>query len=242
LLTARGVPKIADFGLVQFLADVDSSREEPGPIVGTPAYMAPEQATGRTSAIGPASDIHALGVILYELLVGRTPFRGASVGETLRQVVEMVPDPPSRLRPELPRALDAICMRCLRKDPLRRYPNAQELADDLSRFLDDTGSARGWIERFRPRFPGRHRACVMRHRESERAREEAETALNETEQALYLSRVALAEYQLARGDLEAAKAVLLECDPRRGRPDRRDLKWSDLWNRCRTEGLRGSGV
>lgn len=136
LLTAEGSPKIADFGLVKLLDDGEATLDESGAILGSPNYMAPEQAIGDASAVGPASDIHALGAILHELLTGRPPFLGSTRAETLRQVVELIPEPPSRLRPELPRDLDAICLRCLRKDPRLRYANARELADDLSRSLD----------------------------------------------------------------------------------------------------------
>lgn len=142
LLTSQGIPKIADFGLVKLLGDDDTSLGESGSILGSPNYMAPEQATGNASAVGPASDIHALGAILHELLIGRPPFLGSTRAETLRQVVELIPDPPSWLRSEVPPTLDAICLRSLQKDPRRRYPSARQLADDLSRFLEEAESPR----------------------------------------------------------------------------------------------------
>jgi serine/threonine-protein kinase len=127
------IPKITDFGLAKFLA-AEAGQTQSGAIIGTPSYMAPEQAEGHNRAIGPAADIYALGAILYELLTGRPPFRAATPLETLHQVLAGEPVSPSRLRPRLPRDLTTICLKCLAREPGRRYVTAAALADDLHRF------------------------------------------------------------------------------------------------------------
>jgi serine/threonine-protein kinase len=135
LLTADGTPKVTDFGLARHV-EAGPGLTLSGTRVGTPSYMAPEQALGRSRAIGPATDIYALGATLYELLTGRPPFQGESAAETERQVIAADPVSPSRLNPRVPRDLETICLKCLHKDPARRYPSAAALADDLRRFLD----------------------------------------------------------------------------------------------------------
>jgi WD40 repeat protein/serine/threonine protein kinase/tetratricopeptide (TPR) repeat protein len=126
-------PKITDFGLAKQL-DAEAHQTTSGILVGTPAYMAPEQADGRRKDIGPATDVHALGIILYELLTGRPPFQGASTLQTLEQVRHQDPISLRRLQPELPRDLEAITLHCLEKEPGRRYASALALAEDLSSF------------------------------------------------------------------------------------------------------------
>src|SRR5262249_10926283 len=128
-------PKLSDFGLARDL-DVGTGDTRTGAVVGTPSYMAPEQAAGARERVGPAADVYALGAILYEMVTGRPPFRGASPAETLQQVQFSDPVPPGRLQPGLPRGLESVCAKCLEKDPARRYASAAALADDLRRFLD----------------------------------------------------------------------------------------------------------
>jgi serine/threonine-protein kinase len=135
LLTADGQPKVSDFGLARRLDQSDSGQTADGCILGTPSYMAPEQAEGHSRTVDVTADIYALGAILYELLTGRPPFKGATWTDTLEQVRKQEPVLPVRLNPKVPRDVETICLKCLRKDPAKRYPSAAELADDLARFV-----------------------------------------------------------------------------------------------------------
>jgi WD40 repeat protein/serine/threonine protein kinase len=130
----EAVPKITDFGLAKRLDEQGPTRT--GALLGTAPYMAPEQAAGRTQEIGPATDVYALGAILYECLTGRPPFKAATTLETLEQVLYDEPVSPRRLQPKVPRPLETICLKCLQKDLRHRYASAAELADDLPRFLN----------------------------------------------------------------------------------------------------------
>jgi serine/threonine protein kinase len=134
LLTEAGIPKIADFGLAKRL-DQDSGQTDPGAILGSPSYMAPEQAEGRIADVSAATDIYALGAILYEMLTGRPPFNGTSILETLEHVRTLDPVAPKTLQPGVPKDLEIICLKCLEKRPRDRYRSAQELAQDLEFFL-----------------------------------------------------------------------------------------------------------
>jgi serine/threonine protein kinase len=129
------LPKITDFGLAKRLDD-DIAQTQSGAIMGTPAYMAPEQAGGQAKDVGPAADIWALGALLYECLTGRPPFKGTTPLETLEQMRSADPVLPRRLNGQVPRDLETICLKCLEKQPNRRYATAAELADDLRRWLD----------------------------------------------------------------------------------------------------------
>jgi tetratricopeptide (TPR) repeat protein len=133
LLTLKGEPKIADFGLAKRLSGMSHTRT--GEVMGTPSYMAPEQATGMTKTIGPACDVYSLGAILYEMLTGRPPFYDQDPVETILQVISDEPVSIRRLSPSTPRDLETICHKCLEKSPKKRYATAGELADDLDRFL-----------------------------------------------------------------------------------------------------------
>ncbi|HEX8199605.1 MAG TPA: protein kinase, partial [Isosphaeraceae bacterium] len=133
LIAADGTPKVADFGLAKVL-DAGAGLTATESILGSPSYMAPEQAEGKAREVGPAADIYALGAILYELLTGRPPFRGATPLETIEQVKSAEVVPPARLVPGLSRDIETIALVCLRKEPARRYASAAELAEDLRRF------------------------------------------------------------------------------------------------------------
>jgi serine/threonine-protein kinase len=136
--TENVVPKITDFGLAKSYATgilSAAALTQSGDILGTPEYMAPEQAAGRTREAGPAADIYALGAILYEMLTGRPPLEGPSALDTLQLIVSEQPLPPRRLQPHVPRDLETICLACLEKNPSRRYASAAALGDDLRAFL-----------------------------------------------------------------------------------------------------------
>jgi predicted Ser/Thr protein kinase len=135
LLTADGAPKISDFGLAKFVISGGKGQTQSGAVLGTPSYMAPEQAEGKAREVGPGTDIYALGAILYELLTGRPPFEAETPLDTLRQVVSEEPVPPGQLQAKLPRDLETICLKCLAKEPAQRYRTAGELAADLKRWL-----------------------------------------------------------------------------------------------------------
>lgn len=135
LFAADGTPKITDFGLAKRI-DSQNGQTETGQVLGTPSYMAPEQARGHVHGIGPAADVYALGAILYEMLTGRPPFKGETPIDTIRQVIEDDPLAPSRLAPRVTRDLDTICLKCLHKDSARRYASALALADDLTRYCN----------------------------------------------------------------------------------------------------------
>jgi serine/threonine protein kinase len=130
LFQRDGTPKITDFGLAKQL-DGSADLTRTGQLLGTARYMAPEQAAGDSRGIGPATDVHALGLILYELLTGRPAFKGTTLLETLEQVRSGNPAPPAQVRPGIPGELGAVCLRCLQKDPRRRFGTAKELADQL---------------------------------------------------------------------------------------------------------------
>jgi serine/threonine-protein kinase len=135
LLTADGQPKVTDFGLAKKFSE-DTGQTRTGAVLGTPSFMAPEQAQGKTKEVGPPADIYSLGAILYDLLTGRPPFRGETVIETLLRVKNDPPMAPRRLQPSIPRDLETICLKCLEKEPAKRYRTAGDMAEDLRRFLE----------------------------------------------------------------------------------------------------------
>jgi eukaryotic-like serine/threonine-protein kinase len=197
-------PKITDFGLAKRIED-SAGLTQTGQLVGTPSYMAPEQAEGRANAVGPATDVYALGAILYECLTGRPPFRGATILETLEQVRTREPPAPRLLQPGAPRDLETIALKCLQKGVAQRYPTARQLAEDLGRFLRGEpvrarpvgGLERAWAWAWRrPALAAAFALAVLLlivsaaggtafwfWREAETARKGAETARREAEDA-----------------------------------------------------------
>lgn len=137
LLDSDGNPRVTDFGLARQV-ESESHLTVSGQVLGTPSFMPPEQAAGRPELVGPAADIYSLGAVLYNVLTGRPPFQAATMLETLQQVQQREPVAPRQLNPAVPRDLETICLKCLRKEPHRRYPTAEALADELARFLAGT--------------------------------------------------------------------------------------------------------
>jgi WD40 repeat protein len=244
-------PKVTDFGLAKRL-DEKTSGATSGEVVGTPSYMAPEQAAGKAGQIGPATDVYALGAVLYEMLTGRPPFKGATPLDTLVQVLHEEPVKPGRLRPGLPLDLETVCLKCLEKEPGRRYSSALALADDLQRFRKGkpilarpVGAAeRAWKwARRRPLTAALLVGVVLstllgfagvtwQWRSAEGARADAETARGLAAQdreraraALYYSLIAQARLQWRVNDFVSAERSLGRCLPEAGKKDRRGWEW-----------------
>jgi TolB-like protein/Tfp pilus assembly protein PilF len=134
LLDAKGEPHLTDFGLAR-LVESESSVTHTLDVLGTPSYMAPEQAVGNNAAVSSATDVYGLGAVLYQLLTGQPPFAGGATYETIKLLLDTEPRPPRQLNPKVDRDLSTICLKCLEKDPKRRYPSALALAEDLEHWL-----------------------------------------------------------------------------------------------------------
>ncbi len=135
MVNADDEPHVTDFGLAKRLGAGDSGQTRTGAVLGTPSYMSPEQASGKSRELGPACDVYGLGAVLYELLTGEPPFRAESPMETLMLVLHNEPTPPTQLKPDIDPDLETICLKCLQKDAALRNGSAEELADDLNRYL-----------------------------------------------------------------------------------------------------------
>lgn len=251
LIDNQGEPHVTDFGLAK-LMESDAKLSQSDAILGTPSYMAPEQASGNFRELTTAADVYSLGAILYELLTGRPPFRADSALETLRKVCEEEPAPPRILNPKLDRDLETICLKCLSKDPRGRYGSAEMLADDLDRWrrrepilARPVGAVEklwSWSRR-KPAIAGLATALSIvflvgvsgvvfewRRAEKQRHLAETKTQLARTTQYAHAMNLALR----AAEDGEWRQALHLIQDQRQpGAADVRGFEWRHLWRRCR---------
>ena len=255
---SAAIPKITDFGLAKRI-DLESGATQTGSILGTPNYMAPEQAAGRANEIGPAGDVYALGAMLYEMLTGRPPFLGATPMETVMHVIHDEPASPRILNPRVPRDVETICLKCLRKEPAKRYASAGALAEDIRRCAEGrpilarpvSSLERGWrMARRNPIAAGLAAAflasliigimvatyfAVQSARRAERNLEMKQIA----ERRLYLTRMNLASQAWQEGQVVRVLELLDKtCPESTGGIDLRGFEWYHLWRRCHQHDLR----
>lgn len=254
LLDEHGAPHIADFGLAK-LADSESSLTLSTSVLGTPAYMAPEQAAGNAKAAGTPADIYALGAVLFELLTGRPPFLGRSALEVLRLVADSEPPRPTSLVPDLDRDLEAVCLRCLEKDPSRRYDSAAALAEDLERWLRSeplsvrplSPSARvlKWVRR-RPAVAALTGGCALlfvfgvagvlwQGRKAVQAAGLARTNEAVARRNAYVAEMTLANQAFQSRNWSTIRKILERTTPDSGSPDLRGWEWRFLWGVSRSD-------
>lgn len=242
LLDSVGAPHLTDFGLAK-LVEKDSTLTHTHAVMGTPAYMAPEQARGGTKDVTTAADVYGLGAVLYETLTGAPPFAGGTSVETLRQVLEQEPRRPSVFNPRVDRDLETICLKCLEKEPARRYASAEALADDLDRWLrhepirarpiTTPERVKKWIRR-RPAIAALGAfslaSLVALAVGSTIAAWRIQKGREELRQNLYASEMGQAFGALEAGDVTQVRE-LLDAQPR----DLRGFEWRYLWGQSRTQ-------
>ncbi|MEO6569403.1 MAG: protein kinase, partial [Opitutaceae bacterium] len=254
ILDPQDQPHVTDFGLAKKMGGDDLTLS--GQVLGSPGYLAPEQASGRAPA-GVAADVYALGAVLYYVITTRAPFASATTAETLRLVVEREPVRPRALNPAIPRDLETICLKCLDKDPARRYGSARELADELGRFLQGAPimarpiSSLAQTLRWCRRYPmaaaliatvlialtATSGVFFSAARRVERARDREQRAREVAEENLYASKIIIAGTALGAyaPDLRAVRAELDGLRPTPDQRDRRGFEWRTLWLRSRGE-------
>jgi eukaryotic-like serine/threonine-protein kinase len=248
LIGASGTPHLTDFGLAK-LAQKDSTLTHTNAILGTPSYMAPEQARGETKSVTTAADVYGLGAVLYACLTGEPPFAGGTSFETIRRVLEHEPRPPSSLNRKVDPDLETICLKCLEKEPARRCISAEALAEDLERWLrhepilarPSTRLERSqkWVRR-RPAITGLAASLVLALlagaygvvREWRRAEGNAQTLRDH----LYAADMRIAFHASEAGRIEYARQ-LLETNRPRGMPDPRGFEWRYLYGVSRPREL-----
>jgi WD40 repeat protein len=254
LMDSADQPRITDFGLAKRLDDsqlstLNSQLTVTGQVLGSPNFMSPEQAGGRSAVIGPASDIYSLGALLYHLLTRQPPFQADTLTTLLKQVTETEPIPPRLLNPSIPRDLETICLKCLEKEPPRRYSTAKDLAADLGRFLEDkpiqarpvgaAGKAWKWCRR-RPALAGMGAALALTLVlglaavlwQWQRARDN-ELLWRKT---AYADDMRLAQLALDDDKVEAALGYLNKHRPTsKSTPDLRHWEWRYLWQLCQPD-------
>ncbi|HWN95433.1 MAG TPA: serine/threonine-protein kinase, partial [Methylomirabilota bacterium] len=254
LLDSEGQPHLTDFGLAKLLEE-DSRLTLTFAVLGTPAYMAPEQAAGKTKDLTTAGDLYSLGAVLYELLTGQPPFSGKTPAEVMHQVVDTEPTPPRKLNPALDEDLETICLKCLEKEPSRRYPSALTLAEELERWLrHEPIQARPstaweqsakWVRR-RPGIASLVALVIVllvggvagtawqavratRHAQAEtRLRHHAESNEFHLRHTVYAADLTLAAQALERGDDETARLILQPHSGSNSSPDLRGWEWRHL--------------
>jgi len=249
-------PRLTDFGLAK-MAELADDQTRSGTLLGTPTYMAPEQAEGRLDKIGPATDVYALGVLLYETLVGQPPLRGSTDVQTLQLVAQGDVPRPRRLRPDVSRDLEAITLKCLEKEPVNRYGSAEQLADDLQRFLRGepswarpAGSVERtvkWVKR-RPALATVVAVMIVATTvlsgggwwysgQLSAALDQAELQKRETEKHLYAASMSLADQAIQANQTEQAQQHLVRWIPKSGEHDSRSFAWHHLWRQLHDEEL-----
>jgi hypothetical protein len=256
LIDANDQPRVTDFGLARRLEDSQLSTLNPqltltGQVLGSPNYIPPEQALGKRGKVSRQSDVYALGAMLYHLLTGRPPFQGETLTDTLQQVLNTEPLAPRWLNPSVPQDLETVCLKCLEKEPTRRYATAQALADELDRFLNaqpvfarpigPTGKVWRWCRR-QPVRAGLSAALIVVFVtgtaavlwQSRSTRASALSALRE----VYAGDMKLAQRSLEDGSMGRALELLDKHRPaRKGDLDFRSWEWRYLWGLCRSDEL-----